>query len=73
MSMLPLSNDSSYTITLKYTLYDHFGLDANDVSTYYFVDSFAAWYILQHYNRFVGLYKPFLTLMTQERTVIVEK
>ncbi|KUJ50308.1 DUF3289 family protein [Chryseobacterium sp. JAH] len=56
---------------LKYTFYDHFGLDWDDVvkhggdriPQYHTGDFFKAWYILQHYRSA----KPFITEM--ERTV----
>lgn len=57
--------------TLKYTFYDHFGLDWEDIKKhgedripqYHTGDFFKAWYILQHYRSA----KPFITEM--ERTV----
>ena len=60
-------NDDSYTCTLHYTLYDHFGLDKNDVQSYNYA-LFRAWYILQHYSEFNGRYKPFLTIMESDVT-----
>lgn len=47
------------TYTLHFTLYDHFGLDLQDV-----VDQgVCTWYILQHYAGYNNAYRPFLTLI----------
>ena len=51
--------------TLKYTFYDHFGLDWEDIEKhgsdriplYHTGDQFKAWFILQHYRSA----KPFIT------------
>ncbi|MFB2827897.1 DUF3289 family protein [Aeromonas veronii] len=59
-----------YKGTLRFTLYDHFGLDSPDVGEdpttgktkpYGLLAGFRSWFILQHYNRFA--YKPFITVM----------
>ncbi|WP_294281831.1 DUF3289 family protein [uncultured Chryseobacterium sp.] len=58
---------------LKYTFYDHFGLDWDDIvkhgedmiPQYHTGDFFKAWYILQHYRSA----KPFITEM--ERNVVI--
>lgn len=55
---------------LLYTLYDHFGLDWDDIikhgkdriPQYHTGDFFKAWYILQHYRNA----KPFITEMTRK-------
>ena len=57
--------DNEYTGTLKFTLYDHFGLDLNDITDYPF-DGFKAWYVLQHSKAFKGEYQPFITIMEIE-------
>lgn len=54
---------NSFTCTLHYTLYDHFGLDRPDVEKYGCLPGFQSWYILQHYSEYCGRYLPFLTLM----------
>lgn len=62
-----------WTANLLYTLYDHFGLDWDDIvkhgndriPQYHTGDFFKAWYILQHYR---GA-RPFITEMT--RTVFI--
>lgn len=54
---------SSYTCTLHYTLYDHFGLDAEDVVKFGYLAGFGSWYILQHYSAYNGDYVPYLTLI----------
>lgn len=59
-----------YKGTLRFTMYDHFGLDSPDVGAdpttgrtkpYGLLAGFRSWFILQHYNRFA--YKPFVTVM----------
>ena len=56
-------NGSSYSGTLTFTLYDHFGLDEADVSKYGFLMGFRSWYILQHSKTYSGTYKPFVSVM----------
>lgn len=66
--------DDTYSCTLLITLYDHFGLDENDIQrgfwqnlAGYFINiqenDFYPWYILQHYDYFENAYKPFVTLI----------
>ena len=57
---------NSYSGVLEFTLYDHFGLDAPDVEKFGFLAGFRAWYILQHFDRFNGAYKPFVTVINFE-------
>lgn len=60
----------NYSGTLRYTLYDHFGLDEFDISQDNWYKGayppFAAWYVLQHYEGCEGKYKPFVTYMNFE-------
>ena len=60
---------NTYTYTLHYTLYDHFGLDQNDVEKYGPLAGFRSWYVLQHYNEYNGAYRPFLTMIEFDVTV----
>ncbi len=62
-------NDNSYSYTLRYTLYDHFGLDQADVEEYGYLDGFRSWYILQHYSGYNSAYRPFLTMIEFDVTV----
>jgi uncharacterized protein (TIGR03034 family) len=59
------SDGKHYSGTIRYTLYDHFGLDENDISgkNWYkgAFEPFAAWYVLQHYKGCDGEYQPFVT------------
>ena len=55
-----------YSGTLKFTLYDHFGLDINDVETNKEFKGFSAWYILQHSKKYQGAYRPFVTIIEFE-------
>ena len=53
-----------YTGNLAVNLYDHFGLDQNDLVKFYLQhEGFGAWFYLQHYTVFVGRYRPFITRM----------
>lgn len=60
---------SHWNATLKYTFYDHFGLDWEDIKKhgddifpkYHTGDQFKAWYILQHYRKC----RPFITEMSR--------
>lgn len=67
-----INNGSTYTATIKITLYDHFGLDIPDVKmgkdqkNYGFLAGFRSWFVLQHWNQ-MG-YKPFITTMEFEET-----
>ena len=64
----------SFNGTIRYTIYDHFGLDDSDITgdSWYlsgvipYLDQFAAWYVLQHYEGCNGKYKPFVTYMEME-------
>ena len=49
--------------TLRYTIYDHFGLSASDIlsNRNAIYGAFNSWYILQHYTAFNGAYRPFIT------------
>jgi len=56
-------NGNSYSGTLTFYLYDHFGLSDSDMTwKTNFHNGFASWFILQHYNGYSD-YKPFITLM----------
>ncbi|MEW8350162.1 MAG: DUF3289 family protein [Candidatus Thiodiazotropha taylori] len=50
-----------YRATFKITLYDHFGLDKQDIKKFGFIDGMCAWFILQHSSRFA--FRPFITVM----------
>jgi uncharacterized protein (TIGR03034 family) len=60
---------------LKYTIYDHFGLDDLDIVGENYPGSkwlvgysrgFASWYVLQHYKNCGGRFKPFITYIEME-------
>ena len=61
---------TNYTGTLKYTIYDHFGFDDDDVSggEWYqgYTKQFASWYVLQHYTGCNAAYKPFIVYLEKE-------
>jgi len=58
---------SKYTVKYQVTLWDHFGLDVEDIARekpQTFFDGFYAWFHLQHYRG----YRPFITKITFERS-----
>lgn len=58
-------NGSSYSCTLTFTLYDHFGLNEPDIDKYGGThEGFRDWYILQHFKEYNGAYKPFVSKMS---------
>ena len=53
---------TKFSGTLRFNIYDHFGLDQPDVEKIYGdLAGFRAWFTLQHYQGFKGQYKPFVT------------
>ena len=58
------SNGTSYSGTLTFTLYDHFGLDTEDINKFGELAGFREWYILQHFTTYGGSYRPFVTKMS---------
>ncbi len=59
---------TSYSCKLRFTLYDHFGLDTEDINKYGELVGFRDWYILQHFKNYSGAYKPFVTKMSFTKT-----
>ncbi len=65
----------NYEYTIKYTVFDIFGLDSDDIANsdrlmqFGILAGFRSWYILQHYNEYNGEYKPFITTIEFEETV----
>ncbi|MEQ8199000.1 MAG: DUF3289 family protein, partial [Clostridiaceae bacterium] len=56
--------DKNFEGTIHFTIYDHFGLDKPDVEKeYVFLGGFRSWFLLQHYNQFNSIYKPFVTVI----------
>ena len=60
--------------TIKYTIYDIFGLDEKDMESkgrfdFDRIKGFRCWYILQHLDSYAGKYQPFITYMQFEETV----
>jgi RHS repeat-associated protein len=62
-------NGTNYSGTLKVIFWDYFGLDQADQEKFgtwgYLATGigFKSWYILQHYDKFEGQYKPFKTVI----------
>ena len=65
----------NYEYTIKYTIYDIFGLDTEDISNpdrliqFGTLQMFRSWYILQHWDKYDGNYKPFITYIEFEETI----
>ena len=64
-----------YKYTLHFVMYDIFGLDDKDIEQrriafmpFGVLAGFRSWYILQHYNKYDGKYKPFVSYMEFDRT-----
>jgi len=60
---------NTYTATLTFIIYDHFGLDKTDlIDGKYptdFLPGLKSWYILQHYNNSsYSTFAPFVTIMS---------
>lgn len=65
-------NGKSYTVTIRYTLWDNFGLDDDDFDfgpRFAGGEGFDAWYVLQHYDKYDGKYKPFESVFEFTETV----
>lgn len=56
--------DGTYTGKLEFNFIDDFGLDSDDIKDFHGLDGFNYWFILQHYDKFEGKYKPFRTIVT---------
>ena len=72
-------NGDNYEYKLQFIMYDIFGLDDGDVTTHKYVDwnivpafgllyGFRAWLILQHYDKYDGLYRPYISYMKFNRS-----
>ncbi len=58
---------NQYAGKMKFTIYDHFGLNEPDVKKIYVqLAGFRAWFALQHLDKYKGKYKPFVTMITFE-------
>ena len=58
------SDGKTFNGTLCFTLFDHFGLDLEDIEKAAGSDpGFRAWYVLQHYDKLKGQFRPFITEM----------
>ena len=63
----------NYSYTLHFTMYDIFGLDASDLTNGNYIDygvigMFREWYILQHYEKFEGAHRPYITYIEFDYT-----
>lgn len=59
-------NGNEYSGTLQFTFSDNFGLDQTDIVGDGFgaIPGFKSWYILQHYDKYEGRYRPFNVVVT---------
>lgn len=64
VEMLEVLPNGNYYGRLKFTFVDNFGLDADDIEEFGQYAGFRSWYILQHYDKYNGKYKPFRTIVT---------
>jgi hypothetical protein len=68
-------SDRHYKIKLHYVMYDVYGLNASDIHKGYgkidpgIIAGFRTWYILQHWDKYAGQYKPFITFMEFDREI----
>lgn len=68
-------NGVDYEYNIKYTIYDIYGLEGSDISDpdrlfqFGTFQGFRFWYILQHYDKYNGKYKPFITTIEFEETI----
>lgn len=53
------TDGETYSGTLHFKFSDTFGLDETDIDEFGAIASFRSWYILQHYDKYNGKYKPF--------------
>lgn len=66
---------NTYSYKIRYTIYDVFGLDDGDIHNpdrlldFGVLRLFKYWYILQHYDKYDGKYKPFITYICFEEEV----
>jgi len=65
----------NYSGTIRYTLFDHFGLDEGDITNSSitsgflgYTAQFGSWFVLQRYENCESQYKPFVTYITFEET-----
>ena len=58
-----VNSDNTYSGNLRFTFKDDFGLDSGDLDQWYLA-GFRSWFILQHYDKYNGKYKPFKTVIT---------
>lgn len=61
-----LEKNGTYRGNMKIAIYDHFGLDVNDVRLTKFAhhtEGFYHWFALQHWEGFKKKYKPFVTVI----------
>jgi hypothetical protein len=57
----------TYIGTINFTFIDNFGVDSGDIGELKdIVMPFSSWYILQHYNKYKGKYRPFKTIVELE-------
>ena len=62
-----IDKKGNYKGTLKFTFKDNFGLDIDDLPPdYAAISGFRSWFILQHYDKYEGKYKPFKTVVEIE-------
>ena len=64
VEMFEVLPNGTYHGRLKFTFIDNFGLNSTDIDKFGALAGFRSWYILQHYDKYNGKYKPFRTVVT---------
>ena len=64
LTSFKINNNNTYSGNLRFTFKDNFGLAADDISEFGALAGFRSWFILQHYDKYDGKYKPFKTVVT---------
>jgi hypothetical protein len=66
-----LEEDGNYAGELEIIIYDHFGLDINDILPGKDANrckGFYYWFVLQHWDGFNQKYKPFVTVIKKKHS-----
>lgn len=64
LTSFELQDTGVYSGNLQFTFIDNFGLNTPDMEKYGFFEPFRSWFVLQHFEKYKGKYKPFKTYVT---------
>ena len=62
LTSFEINSDNTFSGNLRFTFYDNFGLDEEDLEEYGYIGGFKSWFILQHNHCYGEKYKPFRTI-----------